>query len=323
MQPTALILAAGKSTRMVSDRPKPLHEVCGKPMLGHILDACYAAGAGRILVVVGHGKEEIIACFGGDERITFVEQTAQLGTGHAVQVCVPHLREASGDVLILTGDLPLIRPEVLTRIRQAHRDTDAAATMGTAVLDNPFGYGRIERDAAGNFLDIVEQIDATPEQAAIREVFPSLYCCRPGDLIDGLSKLKNDNKKGEFYLTDLFGILRREGKRVTAVQAVSAEDIIAPNTREQLAEADAVMQGRIRAAWMAAGATVVGPSVYIEADATAGRDAVIRPFCFIGRGARIGANCTVGPFALVPRDAVVPDGTSVPGLQGSFQGLGG
>ncbi len=318
MQLTAIILAAGKSTRMVSDRPKPLHEVCGKPMLGHILEACYAAGAGRILVVVGHGKAEIMASFAGDGRITFVEQVEQLGTGHAVQVCVPHLKEAAGDVMILTGDLPLIRPEVLGRIRAAHRESGAAATMGTAVLESPFGYGRIVRDAAGHFLDIVEQADATAEQAAIREVFPSLYCCRPTDLIDALGKLTNDNAKGEFYLTDLFGILRRGGKRVTAVQAVAAEDIIAPNTRGQLAEAEAVMQGRIQSAWRAAGATV-GPSVYIESGATAGRDTTVLPFTFVGRRAKIGANCKVGPFAHVPADSVVPDGSVVEGFKGPFQ----
>ena len=318
MDLTAIILAAGKSTRMVSDRPKPLHEVCGKPMLGHILEACYAAGAGRILVVVGHGKAEIMAAFAGDGRITFVEQVEQFGTGHAVQVCVPHLKEAAGDVMILTGDLPLIRPEVLGRIRAAHGESGAAATMGTAVLDDPFGYGRIVRDAAGHFLDIVEQADATAEQAAIREVFPSLYCCRPADLIDGLGKLTNDNAKGEFYLTDLFGILRREGKRVTAVQAVAAEDIIAPNTRGQLAEAEAVMQGRIQSAWRAAGATV-GPSVYIESGATARRDTTVLPFTFVGRRAKIGASCTIGPFAHVPADSVVPDGSVVEGFKGPFQ----
>ena len=318
MQSTAIILAAGKSTRMNSDRPKPLHEVCGRPMLGHILDACYAAGVGRVIVVVGHGKEEVRAAFSSDDRITFVEQTEQLGTGHAVQVCVPHLRESAGDVMILTGDLPLIRPEVLLEIQGAHHETGAAATMGTAVLDDPFGYGRIVRDDEGKFLDIVEQADATAEQAAIKEVFPSLYCCRPGDLIDALGKLTNDNAKGEYYLTDLFGILRREGKRVTAVQAVAAEDIIAPNTRGQLAEADAVMQGRIQAAWRAGGATV-GPSVYIEAGASAGRDTAVLPFTFVGRRAKIGANCTVGPLAHVPADSVVPDGSIVEGFNGPFQ----
>ena len=173
MSTTAIILAAGKSTRLKSKRPKALHEVCGKPMLQYILQACYDAGVTRAIVVVGHGKDEVTAAFGGDERIRFVEQTEQLGTGHAARVCEDELKKVHGDVFLLAGDVPLIRGEVLTTLLQAHQDENAAASMATAVLDDPTGYGRIVRDARGEFVEIVEQIDATAEQREIREVFPS------------------------------------------------------------------------------------------------------------------------------------------------------
>ena len=201
---TAIILAAGKSTRMKTRRPKALLEVCGKPMLQFVLDACYDAGCTRILVVVGHGKDEVMAEFGHDKRITWVEQTEQLGTGHAARMCEPQLRGHQGDVFILTGDGPLIRGEVLRTLLRAHRDEHAAASMATAILDDPTGYGRVVRDAEGQFIQIVEQADASPEQREIKEIFPSYYCLRAEDLLLALSKLKNTtNKKGEYYLTDV------------------------------------------------------------------------------------------------------------------------
>src|SRR5690606_19713512 len=175
MSTTAIILAAGKSTRMKSRRPKPLHEVCGRPMLQYVLDACYEAGCDRVLVVIGHGKDEITASFAHDKRITWIEQTEQLGTGHAARMCGEHIRKHGGDVFILAGDGPLIRGEVLRTLLTAHREEKAAASMATAVLDNPYGYGRIVRDDNGDFVEIVEESDATDAQRAIREVFPSYY----------------------------------------------------------------------------------------------------------------------------------------------------
>src|SRR5207302_1187599 len=163
MSLTAIILAAGKSTRMKSRKPKALHEVCGRPMLEYVLRACYGAGCDRILMVVGHGKDEIVDYFGGDKRIHWIEQTEQLGTGHAARVCEPELRKIHGDVFILAGDGPLIRSEVLKTLHGAHREDHAAASMATAVLDDPTGYGRVVRDEKGEFVEIVEQLDATPE----------------------------------------------------------------------------------------------------------------------------------------------------------------
>jgi len=311
---TAIILAAGRSTRMRSKRAKPLHEICGRPMLAYILDACFEVGCDRILVVVGHGKDEVISQFSDDRRIHWVEQTQQLGTGHAAKMCEGELGRHGGDVFILAGDVPLVRGEILKTLLQAHRDEHAAASMATAILDDPTGYGRVVRDQQGQFLEIVEQIDCTLEQREIREVFPSFYCVRTEDLLMALSRLTNHNKKGEYYLTDIYGILRGAGRKVIAVQAVTAEDVIAPNTRQQLADADAVMQERIQRKLRDEGVTIVnGLATYIEAEVTIGADTVIQPFTFIGRDSTIGTDCTIGPFASVPRSSIVPEGTTLAG----------
>jgi bifunctional UDP-N-acetylglucosamine pyrophosphorylase/glucosamine-1-phosphate N-acetyltransferase len=319
MSLTAIILAAGKSTRMKSRRPKVLHEVCGRPMLDHVLRACYAAGCQHVIIVVGHGKDEVMSLFAHDRRITWVEQTEQLGTGHAAQMCVPELKKIGGeahrgDVFILAGDGPLIRGEVLKTLLQAHHDDHAAASMATAVLDDPTGYGRVIRDAEGNFVEIIEQLDATPEQREIKEVFPSYYCVRIEDLLTALSKLTNNNKKGEYYLTDIFGILRKSERRVAAVQAVAADDVIGVNTRQQLADVDAIMQERIQRHLREAGVTIVSSiNTYIEAGVNIGSDTVVEPFTFIGRDSSIGRDCTVGPFACLPRESILSDGASVAG----------
>jgi bifunctional UDP-N-acetylglucosamine pyrophosphorylase/glucosamine-1-phosphate N-acetyltransferase len=314
MSLTAVILAAGKSTRMKSRRAKPLHEICGQPMLEWVLRACFDAGVTRVLVVVGHGKDEVISRFGRDKRIHFVEQTEQLGTGHAVRVCESELKKHSGDVFILAGDGPLIRGQVLRTLLETHRSEKAAATMATAVLDDPTGYGRIVRDDAGEFIEIVEEADCTPDQRAIREVFPSYYCVKSEELLLALSKLTNDNAKREYYLTDIFAILRKAGKKVVAVQAVAAEDTLSVNTRAQQAEVDCIMQERIQRQHRDAGVTITSThSTYIESDVSIGADTVIHPFSYIGRGARIGPDCVIGPFAIVPRDTVVPEGTTVAG----------
>jgi bifunctional UDP-N-acetylglucosamine pyrophosphorylase / glucosamine-1-phosphate N-acetyltransferase len=315
MSTTAIILAAGKSTRMKSKRPKALHEVCGKPMLHYILQACYDAGVSRAIVVVGHGKDEVMACFGGDKRVHFVEQTEQLGTGHAARMCVPELQKLHGDVFVLAGDVPLLRGQVLQTLLRAHKDEHAAASMATAVLDDPTGYGRIVRDAAGEFVEIVEQIDCTPEQREIREVFPSYYCLKVDELIFALSKLSNEtNKKGEYYLTDVYGILRNAGKKIAAVQAATYEDVLAPNTRQQLVEADGVMQDRIQRQLLDSGVTIVSPvNTYIESGVTIGPDTVVQPYTFIGRDSSIGGDCVIGPFACVPRESIVPEGATVAG----------
>jgi bifunctional UDP-N-acetylglucosamine pyrophosphorylase / glucosamine-1-phosphate N-acetyltransferase len=314
MQLTAIILAAGKSTRMHSRRAKPLHEICGKPMLAWVLEACYGAGCQRVIVVVGHGKDEVIRQFGDDRRIEWVEQTQMLGTGHAAQMCVPALKQFAGDVFVLAGDGPLIRSAVLQQLHDAHVAGDADTSMATAVLDDPTGYGRVIRDQAGAFIEIIEQIDATPTQRAVREVFPSYYCVKSDALVLALGQLKNDNKKGEYYLTDIYAILRRAGKKIVALQAVGADDVLAVNNRNEQAAVDAIMQRRIQSQLRSSGVSIASASnTYIEADVTIGAETAIHPFVHIGRSARIGSDCVIGPFAAIPAGAIIPDGTKVHG----------
>ena len=230
-------------------------------------------------------------------------------------VCREELKkQPAGDVFILAGDGPLIRGEVLNTLHNAHKEEEAAASMATAILDDPTGYGRIVRDEEGNFIEIVEQIDCTAEQREIREVFPSCYCVKASELLFALSKLTNENKKGEYYLTDIYGILRKAGKKVVAVQALTQEDVLAPNTRTQLAEADAIMQDRIQRYWLEHGVSIVsGINTYIEAGVTIGADTTIEPFTFIGRDSSIGPDCCLGPFVSIPRESIVPEGTTVAG----------
>ncbi|MFI5379812.1 MAG: NTP transferase domain-containing protein [Tepidisphaerales bacterium] len=314
MSLTAVILAAGQSTRMKSKRPKPLHDICGRPMLEYILRACWDAGCSRVIVVVGYGKEEVIARFGKDSRITWVEQAERKGTGHAVQVCIPELQKLQGEVLIVAGDVPLVRGDVLKALLKAHRDEQVTASMATALLDDPTGYGRIVRDAQGEFTEIREHIDCSPEQRQIREVFPSIYCVRVQELIWSLGQLKNDNKKREFYLTDIFRHLRGDGKRVLALQVLAAEDMLAPNSRQELSQADALMQQRIMRGLRDSGVTIVSTeNTCIEDGVSIGQDSVVYPFSFIGKDATIGDNCTIGPFAMVPRGSVLAAGSIVAG----------
>ncbi|HEY1684977.1 MAG TPA: NTP transferase domain-containing protein [Tepidisphaeraceae bacterium] len=314
MSLSAIILAAGRSTRMKSALPKVLHEICGRPMLDYVLTACFDAGCEKVMVVVGHGKEEVMSAFAHEKRIVWVEQAEQLGTGHAARMCQSHLLNQSGDVFILTGDGPLIRGQVLRTLLNAHREEHAAGSMATAMLDNPFGYGRVVRDAEGNFIEIVEELDASPEQREIREVFPSYYCIKAQELCFAFDRLTNNNKKREYYLTDVFGILRQAGKKVVAVQAVAIEDTLAVNDRQQQADVDAIMQDRIQRQLREAGISIVaGDTVYIESGVSIGRDTIIHPFSHIGRDASIGSNCVVGPFAAISRQASIPDNSTVVG----------
>jgi bifunctional UDP-N-acetylglucosamine pyrophosphorylase/glucosamine-1-phosphate N-acetyltransferase len=242
---TAVILAAGMGTRMKSDLPKVLHEVCGRPMLAYVVDACCAAGVESCIVVIGYGKDRVIEAVNGRDHLTFVEQVEQLGTGHAVMVCRDHLAGRFDDTLIVCGDGPLIRPETIRTLVESHQESGAAATLATAELDDPAGYGRILRNGAGDLIGIVEQRDCTPEQLRIREVNPSYYCFRTDDLLWALDRIDNDNAKGEYYITDTLGVLIRDGRRVTAITAVPPEDVYSINTHEDLARVEDVMRDRI------------------------------------------------------------------------------
>jgi len=242
-----VVLAAGKGTRMKSDLPKVMHAACGKPMVEWVVDAAFAAGSDEVILVIGHGADLVRGHFAGHPkaaRIRFALQEKQLGTGHAVDMARPLLAGRGGDTLVLCGDGPLIRAETLATLLAMHRAKRAAATLATSVIADPTGYGRIERGPDGSFLRIVEQKDATPAQLALREVNPSYYCFRTGDLLAALGRLDNKNANGEYYLTDTFEWLRNRGDTVAVVDAVPPEDILSVNTPEQLAEVDAILRRR-------------------------------------------------------------------------------
>lgn len=297
---SAIILAAGKATRMKSDRVKVLHEICGRPMLSYVLDACRevgvgGSGGGRLYVVIGHDRPRVMDTYKDASDITWVVQHEQKGTGHAVMVCREAM-EQNGDlrtdshVFVLGGDGPLIRGTTLKALTEKHLFAGAAVTLATSMLDNPAGYGRIVRDAAGQVAGIVEHGDATSEQRAIREVNPTYWMFRTRELFEALQHVQPNNKKGEYYLTDTLSILKSQGKRLEAMPSVPPEDVLSINTRSELADVARVMQTRIQKFHMERGVTLVCPeNTWIEFGATIGQDSVIEPFTWIGAGANISA----------------------------------
>jgi len=244
---TAIILAAGKGTRMKSDLPKVLHEVCGRPMLAYVLEACRRAGCERLIVVVGHRAELVRRTFADrDGDIAWVEQTPQLGTGHAVMVCVEHLGELFGPVLVVAGDGPLISARTLRRLLRTHLDTQADCTLATCIMPDPGAYGRICRDENGELEGIIEYLDADADQRRINEVNVSLYCFDAEALRDVVVKLDNNNAKGEYYLTDALHLLRRAGAELAAVPAVPPDEVMSINTLEELGEVERILAQRVR-----------------------------------------------------------------------------
>jgi UDP-N-acetylglucosamine diphosphorylase/glucosamine-1-phosphate N-acetyltransferase len=246
---SAIILAAGRGTRMRSDLPKVVFPIGDRPMVCAVVDACIAAGCGRIVAVVGH-KQELVrdALRGYGEKVEYAVQDQQLGTGHAVQ-CAAGLfaQEAAGAgnrVFVLCGDGPLIRESTLRKVSEKHRVSGASATLATAVIDDPTGYGRIVRDGAGRFVAIVEQKNCTPEQLAIREVNPSYYCFDAKALFGALPRVTRNALTNEYYLTDVPALLMRGGQRVEVLEAVPAEDVLSINTPEDLARVDAIYRAR-------------------------------------------------------------------------------
>ena len=304
----AIILAAGVSSRMNTKLPKILHEVCGRPMLAYVLDACRKAGVEKMYVIVGYGKDQVIERFGDDKNITWIEQTERKGTGHAVMCCKEYLANFDGDTLIICGDMPLIRSEIIKTLIEKHGQESAAATLATAILDNPKGYGRIIRDGYGNIQGIVEDGDCNPQQKSIKEVNPSYYCFKNKILFEALDKITPNNVKNEYYLTDALHLIIAAGHKVVAVTAVAAEDAIGVNNRQQLSEAGKIMQRRIQDRLMKSGVTIVDPpNTWIDARAEIGQDTVIEPFTYIHGQIKIGSNCRVGPFAYLRDGAILKD----------------
>ncbi len=304
----AILLAAGVSSRMNTKLPKVLHEVTGRPMLAYVLDACRSVGVDKIYVIVGFGADQVQDRFADASDIVWVHQTQQLGTAHAVMCCREHLEHFVGQTLVLCGDGPLIRAKTLQTLIEKHEAEQSAATLATAVLDDPTGYGRIVRDAYGNIQGIVEHSDCTPEQRVIKEVNPSYYLFNNQALFKALSQVKPNNVKNEYYLTDALSVLIATGNKVVAVTAVRPEEAMGVNSRAQLSVASKIMQHRVQQELMENGVTIVDPeNTWIDARAQIGQDTVIEPFVYVHGAVKIGRDCRIGPFAFLREGTVIGD----------------
>jgi bifunctional UDP-N-acetylglucosamine pyrophosphorylase/glucosamine-1-phosphate N-acetyltransferase len=309
MQRVAIILAAGVSKRMNTKIPKVLHEVCGRPMLSYVLDACRGVGVEKIYVVIGYNSEKVKEQFSDANDIIWVLQPEQKGTAHAVMCCKEHLKDFGGQTLLLCGDGPLIRAETLKTVVAKHEAEHAAATLATAILEDPTGYGRIVRDAYGNIEGIVEHSNCTTEQLKIQEVNPSYYLFDNKILFEHAQQVQPDKVKGEFYVTDALTMIIESGHKVVAVTAVRPEEAISVNSREQLSDTGKIMQRRIQKRLMETGATIIDPpNTWIDAKVKIGQDTVIEPFCCIFGEVSIGQNCRIGPFVYLRNGEKIGDG---------------
>lgn len=298
MKITPVILAAGQGTRMKSSLPKVLHPILGHPLAWYAFEAVRQITDEQPVMVVGHGAEQVRQHFA--ETARFVEQEPQLGTGHAVMQAEALLRGQTDAVLVTYADMPLISAEVIQQIVDLHRSHDGPITMLTVVARDPRGFGRILRDAAGNITAIIEEAQATPEQLAVRELNPSVYCFRAEWLWDALHQIKPAPKKGEYYLTDLVEIATSQGYPIRAITTDDEDQMIGVNNRVHLAEAAAALQRRINRGWMLAGVTIVdSSSTYIEPDVTIGQDSIIWPDTYLRGKTVIGQNCEIGPNTII------------------------
>ncbi|MCX7800481.1 MAG: bifunctional UDP-N-acetylglucosamine diphosphorylase/glucosamine-1-phosphate N-acetyltransferase GlmU [Fimbriimonadales bacterium] len=304
-----IVLAAGKGTRMRSDLPKGLHRILGVPMVELAARNLRKAGVTRPTIVVGHGGDQIVEALG--DGYAYAWQREQLGTGHAALCAETALKDHDGPVLIVPGDAPLIEPDFLRRLAAVQAETGAACAMATCVMDDPFGYGRILRDAEGRPMGIVEEKDATPEQKALREVCVSVYCFQARTLFRLLKTLRNDNAQGEYYLTDMVGAIYRDGGNTVCVRVQDTEMLMGVNDRWQLAEAARVLRTRILRAHALAGVTIVDPgSTHVGPDVEIGADSTLLPNTVLEGRTVVGAGCAIGPNTVL-RNATVEDGASV------------
>jgi bifunctional UDP-N-acetylglucosamine pyrophosphorylase / glucosamine-1-phosphate N-acetyltransferase len=309
-QPMAVILAAGKSTRMKSARPKVLHEICGRPMVEWVLDAVREAGISRIVIVVGHGADGVRRHFAGQDDVAFAMQAEQKGTGHAVMMCREHLLGHTGPVLVLYGDMPLIRADSLRSLLADLFHEQAVCVIGTASTPSNAGLGRIVRDASGQFKKIVEEKDATPQERAISEINTGCYSFDGPSLVWALDRIRPNNKQNEYYLTDCPRLLKEDGKRVVAAERFDIVQALGVNTQVQLAEVEQTIQKQTQERLMLAGVTIVEPSMtYVDPRARIGNETIIYPFTTITGPAVIGQNCRIGPHAVIRGPARLADGS--------------
>lgn len=291
---TAVILAAGKGTRMKSNTAKVLHEIFFKPMLHHVLDAVQAAGIDRTAVIVGHQRDRVIQSLGGYSFVP-VTQKEQLGTGHAV-LCAEQACGGSDTILILCGDTPLIRSETLKAMIGHHRRRNAALTLMTTVVSDPFGYGRIVTGDNGRVMGIVEEKDADDRLREIREINAGIYLVDKEFLFAALKQVGTDNSQGEAYLTDIVAIATGEGRTVNRFVHREPVDVLGINSRVELALAHAEMQRRRNTELMLAGVTMYGPeTIYIAQGIPVGQDTIIHPGVLVTGSSSIGIACILEP----------------------------
>jgi len=289
---TAVVLAAGKGTRMKSELPKVMHQLAGKTLIDHVLDRVESIKIKDILTIVGHGREIVSQHISRRSKVVVQEQ--QLGTGHALMQAIPFLQDEH-TILVLSGDQPLLTSATLESLLEHHRQSKASATVLTAILDNPFGYGRIIKDQGG-FRGIIEEKDADPRQKEIKEINTGTYCFQGALLKTALQRIIPQNAQGEYYLTDVFQLLLAEGQRIDTYCTSDAKEALGINNRVQLAEAEDIIYDRIRTYWMMEGVTIVNPaSVFIDTEAILSRDVVINPFTFIKGKSYIGERAVIGP----------------------------
>ncbi|MBX7350913.1 bifunctional UDP-N-acetylglucosamine diphosphorylase/glucosamine-1-phosphate N-acetyltransferase GlmU [Clostridium chauvoei] len=336
MYKCALILAAGQGTRIKSDLPKVLHKVAGKEMVNHVIDTMRKAKIQDVNVIIGKGAE-LVKKNTESRTVSYSVQAEQLGTGHAVKCAIDFLKDKKGTVGIFCGDAPLIKSETVERLFEEHENNNNSATLLTSIVEDPTGYGRVIREN-DEVLKIVEHKDCNEEELKVNEMNAALYCFNIEELLESLDKLSNNNNQGEYYLTDVIGILKEQGKKVGAV-VIDYEETIGVNSRVQLAEAEQILRNRINLRHMTNGVTLIDPSsTYIGDDVIIGKDTIIYPGnviegnTIIGErvmlypnsrikdsqideevevqssvilDSKIGANTTVGPFAYIRPESVI------------------
>ena len=318
-QLSAVVLAAGEGTRMRSARPKPLHRLCGRPMVLHVLDALAELAVQRVVVVVGHRAEwvtkTLVEHAPAGMSIEFVEQVEQRGTGDAMSVALTGLPDDvgddNGDVVVLPGDTPLLRPSTLAELVRRHRASEAAATLLTAELYDPTGYGRVVRGRDDSVARVVEHADATDDELDVHEVNTSIYCFRRSVLAPSLRRLSPANAQGEYYLTDVIGVLYEAGHKVGSVVVDDTMEVAGVNDRAQLAVAEAELRDRINERWMRRGVTMWDPErTYIDVDVVLEPDVVLLPGVILQGSCVIGSHAEIGPEAHLV-DTVVGEGARV------------
>ncbi|MDD2332309.1 MAG: sugar phosphate nucleotidyltransferase [Candidatus Cloacimonetes bacterium] len=305
---SAIVLAAGKGTRMKSNRAKVTFEIADKPMVQRVVDSALKLNAAKVCVVVGWQKESVVSSLKPDSRISFVEQKEQLGTGHAVMIAEPIFAQDNTDIMILCGDVPLLSIETMQALYDKHIKEDAACTVLTAFLDDPGKYGRMLRDEQGRVYGIVEYKDATEAQRQIKEFNTGIYCFKAEELFKSLKKTTNTNQQGEFYLTDTLSILYNEGKGVASVVLDDLMEVSGVNSQEQLAELEDVFYNRIRKHWLNNGVIMHNPaSILIGEDVQLEPDTEICSHCIIQGNTVVKKGAYIGPYCFIVNSIINED----------------